>query len=145
MTDYRLELESGYISLSPTIFRRTAQEFYRCFLDFKKPVHFSVVPYFLCCRAIELALKAIHLETSSQIKVKQDFGHDLLKSYKALPQEKQLLYMEDLDLLSNANNIYWEKHFEYGQAADLLGLRKFPDLKALALLTKKIIDLSLNT
>jgi hypothetical protein len=51
-----------------------------------KPPKFSILPYFLYCRAIELGLKAIHLETDKQQDVKDEYGHNLVKSYELCHQ-----------------------------------------------------------
>ena len=64
-----------------------------------------MVPFFLCCRAIELALKAQHLESKSQKEVKQLYSHDLEKSYRDLDAEQQTLKPEEEHLLSAANDI----------------------------------------
>jgi|SRR5437870_2970403 len=69
-------------------FKLVARDFRRC-ADTFKPPKFSFVPYFLYCRAIELGLKAIHLETERQQEVKEEYGHDLIRSYKALPQSDE--------------------------------------------------------
>src|SRR5919106_4813564 len=86
--DYVLHAETGYINFSPVGFKLVARDF-RCCADTFKPLKFSVVPYFLYCRAIELALKAIHLEMRKQRDIKDEYGHNLIRSYKALPPERQ--------------------------------------------------------
>ena len=62
---YNLRAETGHFNFSPVGFRLAARDFLRCAESFK-PEFFSPVPLFLHCRAIELALKALHLETISQ-------------------------------------------------------------------------------
>jgi hypothetical protein len=53
----------GQINLSVGLFRRDARDYFRAYLNFRRGAgEFSPVPFFLCCRAIELALKAKHLE-----------------------------------------------------------------------------------
>jgi hypothetical protein len=91
------------------------------------------VPYFLYCRAIELGLKAIHLETATQQEVKNTFGHDLVASYHALPPERRKLATTDTDLLTRINTLYIGKAFEYVQPGDAAhGYSAFPDLEQLA-------------
>jgi hypothetical protein len=51
--DYVLQAETGYINFSPVGFRLVARDFRRC-ADAFMPLKFSIVPYFLYCRAIEL-------------------------------------------------------------------------------------------
>ena len=112
MADYTLEAETGHIRLSPVLFRLSARDYFKCYLGFP-PGKFSVVPFFLCCRAIELALKALHLESKSQKEVKQLYSHDLEKSYRDLDAEQQTLKPEEKELLIAANEIYRDKQFEY--------------------------------
>ena len=130
--DYILDAETGYINFSPVGFKLTARDFRRC-ADAFKPPQFSIVPYFLYCRAIELGLKAIHLETHKQQEVKDEYGHDLIRSYKALPLERRTLSTADSDLLAQISKLYERKAFEYVQPGDAAhGYSDFPDLEQLA-------------
>jgi hypothetical protein len=129
---YILHAETGYINFSPVGFKLVARDFRRC-ADAFKPPKFSIVPYFLYCRAIELGLKAIHLETRRQQEVKHEYGHDLIRSYKALPPERQMLSTADSDLLAQISGLYQRKAFEYVQPGDAAhGYSDFPDLEQLA-------------
>lgn len=113
-------------------FKLVARDFRRC-ADTFKPPKFSIVPYFLYCRAIELGLKAIHLETERQEEVKEEYGHDLIRSYKALPPERRTLSTADSDLLAQISRLYERKAFEYVQPGDAAhGYSDFPDLEQLA-------------
>lgn len=139
MSNYNLKVETGYINVSPVGFRLAAQDYFKCYLDFEKPRRFSVVPYFLCCRAIELALKAIHLKTKRQADVKAKYWHDLVASYSDLPQERQTLSKNEFELLEQVNQIYSKKDFDYFNVCDAAtGYERFPDLDALAQLARKI-------
>jgi hypothetical protein len=139
MTNYIIKIETGHINVSPVGFWLAARDYYKCYLDFEKPKRFSVVSYFLCCRAIELALKAIHLETKRQNEVKIKYGHNLAKSYSDLPKEKKTLTKEEFNLLEQANQIYNKKDFEYFSVNDAAtGYHRFPDLEGLAQLARKI-------
>ena len=110
-------------------------------MDFKKPEWFSIVPYFLCRHAIELALKAIHLETKKQADVKLKYSHNLLTSYSDLPKDKQTLSKEEFELLKQVNQIYSKKDFEYFSVVDAAtGVQRFPDLDSLAQLAKKLTN-----
>ena len=141
MTNYTLKAETGHVNISPTGFQLAARDYFKCYLDFEKPGRFSIVPYFLCCRAIELSLKAKHLETQSRQDVKQSFRHNLIKSYKGLPSEKQTLSPEEFQLLQKANEIYNKKEFEYFSVFDAAtGFKRYPDLDKLADLTRKLIE-----
>ena len=141
MTNNKIKAETGYINLSPVGFRLAARDYFKCYLDFKKPGRFSVVPYFLCCRAIELALKAIHLETKKQAAIKLKYSHNLLASYSDLPMDKQILSKEELELLKQANQIYSKKDFEYFNVVDAAtGFQRYPNLDALAQLAQKLTN-----
>lgn len=130
--DYVIQAETGYINFSPVGFRMVARDFRRC-ADTFKPLKFSVVPYFLYCRAIELGLKAIHLETRKQQDVKDEYGHNLISSYKALSPERQTLSPADSDLLAQISRLYERKAFEYVQPGDAAhGYSDFPDIERLA-------------
>jgi len=139
MADYKLNAEAGHINLSPELFRLGARDYFKSFTRFEHR-KFSPVPFFLCCRAMELALKAVHLESKKQSEVKQLFSHDLMKCYKGLDKSKQTLSAEELDLLSAANEIYVRKEFEYLNVVHAVtAYKRFPDLDALVKLAKKII------
>ena len=92
---YGLKAETSHLNVSSALFRQHAKDFYQYHRSFKGP-DFSPVPYFLLCRAIELQFKAVHLEQfksahpghQTQADVKK-FGHDLIKSYNALPAVAQ--------------------------------------------------------
>jgi hypothetical protein len=138
--DYGLHAEPGHINFSPAGFRRVAQDLLRC-ADAFNPEGFSVVPYFLYSRAMELALKATHLEGASQQQVKMDFGHDLVASYDALPARAKLLSSDEGELLSRVNALYMRKAFEYMQVGDAMrGFGEFPNLEALCSLAKRIVN-----
>src|SRR4051812_47331027 len=130
--------EPGFVNFSPVGFRQVASDLIRC-MDSFEPVKFSIVPYFLCCRAIELALKAAHLETQRQDAVKKSFGHDLFASYHALAASEQTLSRPEVELLEKAGELYVSKAFEYiSPYHAATGFSHFPDLDALKALSKKI-------
>jgi hypothetical protein len=136
MGNVTIQLDCIHINLSPYVFRLSAQEYFKCYLDYIKPGKFSAVPFFLCCRAIELALKAKHLESKSQSEVKKLYCHDLLKLYYELDTDQQILLTEELELLKVANKIYKAKEFEYLNVFDTVSAYKgFPDLNKLGALT----------
>jgi hypothetical protein len=138
--NYTLIPEPGHINFSPVGFRRAAEDFLKCHDSFN-PAKFSVVPFFLCCRAIELALKAMHLEVKTQREVKQDFSHDLKASYGALPSVNQILNSSELQLLEQSNILYMAKAFEYVRPIDACeGYSEFPAIENLALLARKFVS-----
>jgi hypothetical protein len=139
--DARLDAGPGDINASPVFFRKLAEQFLACY-DAYKPAGLSIVPFFLCCRAIELALKSILLEKQNQMDMKTLFGHDLEKLYDKLPIEKKFFTQDEVRLLRKANAIYKVKHFEYMQPYDSgIGFSSFPSLEDLAWLARKTTTL----
>jgi hypothetical protein len=127
-------------------FHRWATHYYKCRQDFQCLHPFSPVPYFLLCRAIELVLKSKHLEDKRQPEVKNEFGHNLVKAYRALPVEAQQLSEDKFSILERASAIYSSKGFEYFNPEDALtGYSRFPDLAALDDITKQLLDLLRDT
>ena len=136
---YWMKAERGNVNFLPVGFCRAAEDFLSCY-DSYKPSGFSVVQFFLCGRAIELALKAIHLQTETQLHVKQNFSHDLKASYDALPMAKKILASSELQLLERVSVLYQQKRFEYVQPSDAAtAYTDFPDLDDLARLTRKLV------
>lgn len=75
-----------------------------------------------------------------QQDVKREFGHDLSKSYYALPKEFQILSKDELKALNKASNIYSKKGFEYFDPEHALcGYNIYPDLEALDRAAKKLL------
>jgi hypothetical protein len=63
MTEIKITPESAVLNISSYSFHVWAQHYYKCVQDFQlSPDDFSPVPYALLCQAIELELKARHLE-----------------------------------------------------------------------------------
>jgi hypothetical protein len=141
MTNYKIKLEPVSINASPTFFQMSAEEYYEAFQKCYDPTRFSAVPYFLCCRAIELGLKAIHLQGIKRDEVKKRYGHNLWKAYQELPEKMRFLTPENEDLLKRVSAIYLQKDFEYVAVGDACnGFKKFPDVPALADLTRAVLD-----
>ena len=137
-----VQIKGCFTNLSPMAFRKWARQCYGCAAPLLPQTEFSPVPYFLLCRAIELELKAEHLETKRQPEVKRDFGHYLFKSYAALPTHRQVLTAAELDLLKEADAIYSAKGFEYFNPEHALrGYSQYPDLGSLNDLTRKLLAL----
>ncbi len=141
MTNYELKLETGHINLSPVGFRRWAAHYLKAARYLEAPDEgFSPVRYFLFCRAIELQLKAWHLENLRQIEVKNDYGHNLISSYKDLSTDKQMLSAEEVETLRIANTMYMDKGFEYMAVMDAAtGFSRAPCIGALESIAIKLI------
>jgi hypothetical protein len=139
---YTMNAEPGHVNFSPVGFRRVACDFLRCAQAFK-PEAFSPVPFFLLSRAVELALKALHLETVGQAAVKMKFGHKLLASYEALPPASRTLSPVEVELLGTVSALYADKRFEYVQPGDAsTGYSRFPDLAALSTLAARVVGMT---
>jgi hypothetical protein len=129
-----------HVNLSPDVFRLWAGHYYKCKQSFTSPDPVSPVPYFLLCRAMELAIKAQHLEADKQKKVKNKFGHDISKAYQALPPAFTILTGGEVKRLDDANLIYRDKGFEYFEPAHLLGGYKvWGDLATLDAVALKLL------
>jgi len=141
MTNITIQAGVGFINLSPDAFQRWAEHFYKAKRDFVSPHKFSPVPYFLCCRAIELELKAIHLVGKRQHQVKDEYGHNLVKSYDSLDEKHKILNEEEYEVLKQANEVYSSKGFEYINLEDALtAYKRFPNIDALDLITNKLLN-----
>jgi len=141
MTQYIRNVSVGYINLSPDAFHMWAQHYYKCKQDFKSPERFSPVPYFLLCRSIELEIKSRHLQNKNRKKVKDKFGHNLVKAYNDLDGEHKVLDGKELEVLKKADKIYSSKGFEYFDPEHALkGYSNFPNLVSLDAVAKKLIQ-----
>jgi hypothetical protein len=91
---------------------------------------------------MELELKARHLPTLRQKKVKDKFGHNLVAVYEALPATDQLLSIFEFNLLSQASAIYKNKGFEYFEPEQALaGYSAYPNLDELEAIVCKYVKL----
>lgn len=141
MSNVTIEPQTGHLNLSPLMFHEYAIHYLQCKCSFSKDVSYSPVPYFLLCRAIELELKAKHLESISRVEVQTQFGHDLRKSYDDLPASQKILNQEEYKELVNTSRIYNKpKGFEYVSVYDAVtGMKDFPNLDVLEQIARKLI------
>lgn len=140
--DYKARLAPATINYSAPAFRRLAEHHLHC-ADCFRPGSFSLLPYFLYCRAIELALKAQHLEKARQRAVRGMFEHSLTDAYDALDDCQKVLSYAERRLLGKASQIYLEKRLEYPRPVDALkGFTAFPDLQRLATLARRLVALT---
>jgi hypothetical protein len=140
--DVTVDMQELKVNLSPDAFHIYATHYYKCKRDFTPPDDKpSPVPYFLLCRAIELEIKARHLKRMTQPEVKDEFGHRLLKAYKALDAQEQILSQNELAVLKTADERYQKTEFAYfKQEHPLKAYSQFPDLDMLDSIAKKLID-----
>jgi hypothetical protein len=96
----------------------------------------------LLCRAIELELKAKHLESKSRAEVKKQYGHNLTKSYDELSPTDKTLDESEYSVLVHASKIYDvpNKGFEYVTVKDAVTSHKtFPDIAVLKRIAAKLV------
>ncbi len=142
MANIVITAETGHFNLSPILFHNYALQYLECCHSFDAETN-SPVPYFLVCRAIELELKAKHLESKLRPEVKQKYGHNLKKSYDELPNAEKVLDPVEYKELARASEIYDipNKGFEYVSVFDAVtGLKNFPDLAVLERIANKLVE-----
>jgi len=145
--DVTINMESIEENLAPDAFHIYAMHYYKCKRDFTPPDdYFSPILYFLLCRAIELEIKARHLRRLTQSEVKDKFGHRLLKAYKALDVQEQILSQNELAVLTSADELYRKTDLAYFNPVHVLrAFSQFPDLDILDAIAKKLINSGSNT
>lgn len=139
MGNVTITVPTGEVKISPHLSQITARNFLAALPDASSQGKFSPVPFFLCCRAIELSLKARHLEEKSAKDVKHLYRHNLQKLYDDLESSQQTLATSERDLLIAANGIYDTKGFEYLSVYDAVtAYKRFPNLNELRALAIKL-------
>lgn len=142
MANFIVTPATGHLNISPTLFHGYAIQYLQCERTFTTDANYSPVPYFLLCRAIELELKAKHLESKSRAEVKKQYGHNLKKSYDELPSTDKTLDSIECTVLLHASKIYDvpNKGFEYVTVGDAVtGLKGFPDIAVLKNIAAKLV------
>ena len=119
----------------------SARHLIKCKEDFRSPdSYFSPIPYFLLCRAIELAIKSRHLRLKRREDVKDEFGHCIFEAYSALDKNDRPLTLSQVKVLRQASPIYAGKGFEYLDPDDAMtGYKRFPRLAVLEEIAKKLV------
>jgi len=136
----KLRRQGVNADLAPDAFEKWAAHYLQCEADYSGN-GFSPARYFLLCRAIELAIKSIHLNKMGQPEVKYRYGHDIFKAYEELPNEYRILSEDEWKLLKKASEIYDGKQFEYFEPEDALtGYSRFPSLRHLQALARKLVE-----
>lgn len=160
-----MHVKPAVLHLSPTLFILHARDHLATF-DAQRAGYRSnaLLPYYLCCRAMELALKSLHLErifdpkdfrplplrrpksakqlpeSPASYRVRKDFEHRLAEAYEALEPAHRVLSAYEYELLKLTSEYYVAKRFEYGTVIDALELdRDFPRLDDVAELARKIV------
>ena len=124
--------------VSAEAFHRYANQYYECKRAFSPP-NFSLIPYNLLCRAIELELKARLLKRMTLNEVRK-FRHHLLKAYNALEAPEQILSEEERAVLKTADELYRKTELAYFHLEPAMkAYEGYPDLNALDAIAKKLI------
>lgn len=142
MTRYVLHAEPLKLNFSRVSFRYGARDCLSCFEAYD-PSEFSPVKYFLLCRTIELALKALHLDSMSVEDVRKKFGHNIASSYDGSDEPDKILSDKERQFLSDTNKLHEKdkKALEYIQPYHAVtGYSDFPDLAKLYELAKKLVE-----
>ena len=133
------------VNLTPQVFHAWGRQYFTCFEKLGIPAEYSPVPYFLLCRAIELAIKAMHLQVDPQKDVKNLFKHNLEKSYRALPPHFKTLNAVETQVLIAVGAMYRAKEFEYFSMEQLSGdAATLPNLAVLECAARRLLVLTPN-
>lgn len=102
-------------NISPFAFQLWAKDFYGAYKAHQNTAPFSPARFYLLSRSLELALKALHLDTGATVETLRKIGHDLEKACDAqlLAGYQIQVTPEEQSELSKANAFYKHKGFEY--------------------------------
>ena len=100
--------------------------------------------YFLACRAVELALKALLLDLDEHTPrtFRKNPSHNLVKAYELLPPAHQILSSKERELLKRTSELNDSKvkAFEFIQPVHAVhAYSDFPDLEELYQLASKLV------
>lgn len=140
----------AYRRLKPFMFHALGSDFLKAAGDFQIQGDSSPVHYFLCCKSIELSLKAFLLTkgvSMSKLKSRKWVGHDLERAL----EEAELRGLLDIvevtcqckEELRKANYYYKSKQgFEYADEEEVLMRfgREFPSGKVLYELASTLVE-----
>mgnify|MGYP000035302141 FL=1 len=135
-----INAEKTEVNLSATMLQLYASQYIKCANEF---IHdgFSPVYYSLYCKAIELGLKAIHLETKTIEQIPSDYGHDIKNSYDGLEESSKTLGPHEYAELTKASEIYNAKGFEYCRVKDSVQtFTNFPDFRVLRKIAEQFVE-----
>ena len=105
MRKYILKAETGHIKLTPCLFFKYAKECFEAGNYIEKKTRFSVVPYYLYCRSIELSLKAFLFNNNFSInKLKTQYGHNLIKLFNEFNNIYNKSFKNKLNILESEKN-----------------------------------------
>jgi HEPN domain-containing protein len=127
------------VNVSPYGFFHYGKEFFDTAKAFQQSAHFSPVPYYLFCHAIELLLKAFLLANGvpkKDLPRRDLYGHDLGKILRKANElglgEVVTITQEQEREIERANKYYVSKGFEYFSV--IKAVRAYPELPDLSVL-----------
>lgn len=133
-------------NVGPIGLNRYAGQFLSAALGFKpKDKGFSPVPYYLCCRSLELVLKSYLLAGGmSRDDLKKQVGHDLdeaLRRARGLGLDNLIpISASECSEVTRANQFYKHKDFEYFENVGMaFGLVNLPSLEVLTQLASRLM------
>jgi hypothetical protein len=137
--DTMIKADPIKVNISPYGFFYYGKEFFDTAKTFNQTAHFSPIPYYLFCHAIELFLKAFLLANGISKKdlPKRDiYGHNLekiLKKANELGLGKFVTIMPEQEReIEKANKYYTSKGFEYFDV--IRTIRVYPEMPDLSVL-----------
>lgn len=121
--------------ITPYGFYSYARDYLTAFLNNQEKKRYSPVPYFLCCRSLELFFKAYLLAKGVSLNTLKKVRHDLLVALRNA-KERDLESLVDIspeaeEELRKANEYYKEKEFEYYERIMFKAGLRYPDLPKL--------------
>ena len=140
---------SAFRCMSPFGFHVLANKFMEAAKLCQTTGDSSPVPYFLCCRSIELSLKAFLLAKNvsiNRLKGRKGVGHDLERALEEAELQGLLNIVEIpchyKEELRKANYYYAKKQgFEYCDGYEVMtGRAKLPSLKVLSEFATTLVD-----
>jgi len=125
--------------------RNYASDFFNAAISYKNESNrFSPVPYYLLCHSIELSFKSFLFTVGYKRKDRKKINHDL---YKALDISEKAglnahidITQDDRELISNVNNLYEKKQFEYYENLKVVYDPIKVDIEELASFARRLLE-----
>jgi len=96
----------------------------------------------LLLRAIELQLKALHLEEMNRIEVKEEYSQRIVQLYDGLEEAHKILTDAKYQLLKSVEKNFPGRIFKYFNPLHALkGYSEFPDINMLGEIAKKLLTI----
>lgn len=146
---YIFKAKPSHVELTSSLFIKYANDCYEAAHFFNDKKYFSITPYYLYCKSIEISLKAFLVHNGIKIrdlKNTSEYGHNIEKILikSKIYKLEELINFTDIEIkeLKKAGSLYdiKNKSFEYPLVIDAVrGYNNFPDLKILKTMAKKLL------